>query len=203
MGGPSGRAGSGLQAPQHHFFLVFSHPALPGRDCPCGRPCQQTAAGPVISGVRSGPRQWRLWGAAWTLALPPSWALLYRAGAAAALNPQNGETLVIPGTAGRKQKPATKATCPWSCGGPGAEMRVASGLKLQSFNYTSLPSAGARQVRPMHRYQDTWVPRLGSANCLMSLCFHFPALLVATAWLSVLVALGWLVLQTDLLGVVS
>lgn len=67
----------------------------------------------------------------------------------------------------------------------------------------SLLSASARQVRSIRRCQHNWVPCPGSPNCLVSLCFHFPVLLVATVWLSVLVALGWLLLQIDLLGTVS
>lgn len=68
------------------------------------------------------------------MALPPSWALLCRAAAAAALKPQKGGTGTTPGVVGRNQKPATKVTRPRLCGGSVPEMRGASGLKLESFN---------------------------------------------------------------------
>lgn len=44
------------------------------------------------------------------------------------------------------------------------------------------------------------LPRLSK---LISLCLHSPVLLMDMLWLSVHVTLGWLLLQTDLLGVVS
>lgn len=81
-----------------------------------------------------------------------------------------------------------------------AEIGAASVLKLWSL---SLPSASTRLVGPIRTDQDTRVPYPGSANCLVSLCFRFPVLLVATVLLSDLSALGWLVLQTALVGVAS
>lgn len=106
----------------------------------------------------------------------------------------------VPGVVVSKQKPATKGTCPWSCCGSVTEMAAASVLKLWSF---SLPSASTRLVRSIRTAHDTQVPYPGSTNCLVPLCFRFPVLLVGTVLLSELAALGWLVLQTDLVGVAS
>lgn len=66
------------------------------------------------------------------------------AGAAAALSPQNGGTLVLSGVVVRRQKAATKMTHQVVFG---VSERVPSSPKGQNCNDTSLLSASARQDR--------------------------------------------------------
>lgn len=78
------------------------------------------------------------------------------------------------------------------------EMGGASSLKLESFNCVFSFKAG--QVSPQVSGHPGPLPGLCK---LVSLCFQFLVLLVALVRIGVAVALCWLVLQTDLWGVVS
>lgn len=124
-GWPFSRAGSCWRAP--HFLLFCSLSLLSRQGLSLQAPLP--AANLSLPGEKRGIRQSRLWDAAWTLALPPSWALPNTVGAAAALAPRSRGTSLLSGVVARRQKAATQMTHQVTSGVSGREEGVPSSPK--------------------------------------------------------------------------